>query len=125
MPSLVHWEHTHKPGFKVEAYIAGLYGLKKNERVRDTDLYDAESGRHVEIKSISSYKIAYVLGADGVHHPKFRHFQLTRKALQKNECLPVLRPGGCFRTNINTPGALFVVHPQSSPSAPRAVRDQL
>jgi hypothetical protein len=113
MAPLTNWKDTAKAGLKIEDVVAEEFGLFRNPDMLGTDLYHnggAGPRTYVEIKSIGSKAIEYT-DQEGTIAPKYMFFQITRKAQlnDENNWFPVLRPGGVFRTNIDTPNGLLVV----------------
>ena len=100
------WNSRIRSGKKVERMIARQHGLLENENVRGTDLYSAKSGVRVEIKHIAAKTILHKW-VDGVAHPHSNYFTVTQG---KNVNGWEMRPGGVFRTCLDDPDALFVVH---------------
>ena len=106
------WKDTSAPAFAVEDAVAKEFGLVRNPDIKGTDLYNSSSGTFVEIKSIGSPAIEYVVDEEGRPlGPKYMYFQITRKAQlnDENNWFPVVRPGGVFRTCQDTPNSLLVV----------------
>jgi hypothetical protein len=116
MAPLTNWKDTHREGKKSENLIAERFGLSRPENVRATDLYQATSGVYCEVKCIGSKKISYV-DKPGGRYPKYQIFQISKKAFYKSRrgIKPLLRPGGVFKTCIETPNSLFVVHCPAKP----------
>jgi hypothetical protein len=112
MAPLTRWEDTLIAGLDVEDKVAKEHGLVRNPDMLGTDLYHSASKMFCEIKSISSRAIEYTRDASNkVTGPKYMYLQITRKAhiRDENNMIPVLRPGGVFRTCQDSPDSMFLI----------------